>query len=67
MNSRSWLQAVLAIALLVVPNTVLAASKAEKEQRESAKTQLGVLPKKMPEPAANKSTPAKIELGKQLL
>lgn len=66
MVSHRWLSASTLLAVLVLPTVSSAASKEEKETRASAKSQLGILPKKMPEPAENKSTPAKVELGKKL-
>lgn len=62
-------------SFLVLALTVAAAAPAaaqapqkinDKELREAAKQQLGALPKKMPEPADNKGTKEKIELGKML-
>lgn len=38
----------------------------DKDLRAAAKQQLGALPKKMPDPAGNKATPEKVELGKML-
>jgi cytochrome c peroxidase len=55
-------------ALSLAGSLAQAADKApaDNDLRAAAKAQLGVLPKKMVEPAFNKATPEKVELGKAL-
>lgn len=64
---RSPMLAIAAAGVLVSATAYAAPEKInDKALRAAAKGQLGALPKKMPEPADNKSTPDKVALGKML-